>query len=260
MITSIETSLNDQRVQGVDQKLDACRDLLTKQIFTLLAQFASIRKILDAHTDSVSILEAPLSAEQGALQHDLRTTFTRMQAQTVELEQAVSLLRAKLADVSQAKGAGRNRPTVEAVTKTIATMMGMVEGKSTDIDVLESQMRRLGVDMATTASPSREGSPFNTPRKGAGRIPMTPGSRGSVDGSSYHTPESASRSINFRASVNGSVRHSRLRTVEGAEESDFPLQDAAVYKAKKSRREHLNANLKKTFEDKPAKVRGVDDW
>lgn len=261
LILSIEKSLNDQRVQGVDEKLDICHDLLTKQIVTLLTQLVSIRKILDAHTDSVAIIEAPLSAEQGALQHDLRTTFTHMQAQTVELEQVVSLLRAKLADASQVKGAGRNRPTVEAVTKTIGTMMGMVEGKRTEIDVLEAQMRRLGVDVATAGPTSREGSPFATPRKGvAGRIPTTPGSRGSIDRSAYHTPESASRGINFRASVNGLMGQSRLRSVEGAGEPVFPQEDVTVYKAKKSRRQHLNANLKQAFEDKQAKVREVDDW
>ncbi|KAJ5328098.1 Nuclear pore complex protein [Penicillium brevicompactum] len=258
IIASVEKTLNDQRVQGVDEKLSACRDLLTKQIVTLLSQFASIRKILDAHTDRVAILQAPLSAEQGALQHDLRTTFTNLQAQTVDLEQAVSLLRAKLADVSQVKGTNRNRPTVEAVTKTIATMMSMVEGKRTDIDVLEAQMRRLGVDVSVAGSSSREGSPFSTPRKGAaGRIPMTPGS---VDSSSYHTPESGSRGINFRASVNGSVRKSRLRSVEGAEELEFPQEDTIAYKTKKSRRQQLNTNLKQAFEDKQAKVRSVDDW
>ncbi|KAJ9490347.1 hypothetical protein VN97_g2915 [Penicillium thymicola] len=261
LIASIAQSLDNQRVQGVDEKLGACRDLLTKQVVTLRGQFASIRKTLDAHTDIGAILEAPLSAEQGALQHDLRTTFTNIQVKMTALEQAVSLLRAKIADIPQVNGTSRNRPTVEAVTKTIATMMSMAEGKSTDIDVLEAQMRRLGVDVAPTGPPSREASPFSTPRKNvAGRIPMTPGSRGSVDGSAYHTPESASRGLNFRASINGSVRQSRLRSVEGASESALPHEDLVQYKAKKSRRQHLNANLKKAFEDKQAKVRDVDDW
>ncbi|OQE46377.1 hypothetical protein PENCOP_c001G05331 [Penicillium coprophilum] len=261
MITSIGESLDKQRVQGVDEKLDACRDLLTKQIVTLRGQFASIRKTLDAHTDIGAILEAPLSAEQGALQHDLRTTFTDVQVKMAALEQAVSLLRAKIADIPQANGAGRNRPTVEAVTKTIATMMSMAEGKSTDIDVLEAQMRKLGVDIAPTGPPSREGSPFSTPRKNiAGRIPMTPGSRGSIDGSAYHTPDSVSRGLNFRASINGSMRQSRLRSVEGAGEPAVLQEDVIQYKTKKSRRQHLNANLKKAFEDKQAKVRSVDEW
>ncbi|KAJ5773251.1 Nuclear pore complex protein [Penicillium paradoxum] len=261
MVASISQSLENQRVQGVDQKLDACRELLTKQVVTLRGQFASIRKTLDAHTDIGAILEAPLSAEQSALQHDLRTTFTNIQVQMAALEQAVSLLRAKIADMPQANGAGRNRPTVEAVTKTIATMMSMAEGKSTDIDVLEAQMRRLGVDIVSTGPPSREGSPFATPRKNiASRLPMTPGSRGSIDNSAYHTPESASRGLNFRASMNASIRQSRLRSVEGANEPALPMEDLLQYKAKKSRRQHLHAHLKKAFEDKPAKVRGVDDW
>ncbi|KGO76155.1 Nuclear pore complex protein [Penicillium italicum] len=255
LIASIVQSLDNQRVQGVDEKLDACRDLLTKQVVTLRGQFASIRKTLDAHTAVSAILEAPLSAEQGALQHDLRTTFTNIQVKMAALEQAVSLLRAKIADVPQANGTGRNRPTVEAVTKTIATMMSMAEGKSTDIDVLEAQMRKLGVDIAPTGPPSREASPFSTPRKNvAGRIPMTPGSRGSIDGSAYHTPDSVSRGLNFRASINGSVRQSRLRSVEGAGGPALPQEDAIQYKAKKSRRQHLNANLKKALEHKQAKV------
>lgn len=261
MVASIAQSLENQRVQGVEQKLDACRDLLTKQIVTLRGQFASIRKILDAHTDVGAILEAPLSAEQSALQHDLRTTYTNIQVEMAALEQAVSLLRAKIADIPQANSSGRNRPTVEAVTKTIATMMSMAEGKSTDIDVLEAQMRRLGVDFATAGPSSREASPFSTPRKNiASRLPMTPGSRGSVDGSAYHTPESASRGLNFRASVNGQFKQSRLRSVEGVVEPALPLEDAVQYKAKKSRRQQLNANLKKAFEDKQVKVRSIDDW
>ncbi|KAJ5129639.1 uncharacterized protein N7515_005678 [Penicillium bovifimosum] len=261
VVDSLAQLLDSQRVQGVEEKLNECRDLLMKRIVTLRGQFASIRKTLDAHTDTGAILEAPLSAEQSALQHDLRTTFTDLQAKTAALEQGVSLLRAKIADIPQANGSVRNRPTVEAVTKTIATMTSMAEGKSTDIDVLESQMRRLGIDIAIAGPPSREGSPFTTPRKNlVGRIPITPGSRGSVDGSAYHTPESASRGINFRSSVNGWVRHSRLRDVEGPGELAVPQEDASQYQAKRTRRQHLNVCLKKVFEDKSNKVRDADDW
>ncbi|KAJ5550158.1 hypothetical protein N7461_004856 [Penicillium sp. DV-2018c] len=257
VVDSLARQLDNQRVQGVEEKLDECRDLLLKRIVTLRGQFASIRKTLDAHTDAGAILEAPLSAEQSALQHDLRTTFTDLQAKTAELEQGVSLLRAKIADIPQAGGSNRNRPTVEAVTKTIATMTSMAEGKSTDIDVLEAQMRKLGIDVAMTGPPSREGSPFTTPRKNFGRVPITPGSRGSIDGTAYHTPESASR---FRASINGSVRPSRLRSVNGSGELAVAHEDAGQYQAKRTRRQHLNACLKKVFEDKSTKVRDADDW
>jgi nucleoporin NUP159 len=259
MVATISRSLESQRVQGVEEKLQDCRDLLTKQVITLRSQFAGIRKTLDAHTDIGAILEAPLSAEQSTLQLDLRTAFTDIQAKLADIEQAVSLLRAQIADVPRANGASGNRPTVEAVIKTLNTMMTMTESKRTDVDVIESQMRRLGVEPSSFASPSREGSPFTTPRKAAGRVPMTPGSRGSFDGSAYHTPESASRGLNFRASIVGSAKQSRLRSVEGAGELDVAVEEATRWKTRSARRQHLVQNLKNAIDGKKTKVRGVDD-
>jgi nucleoporin NUP159 len=262
VVAALRTSLNDQRVQGVEEKLAQCHELLTKDIVSLRSLFASIRKILDAHTDTGSIIAAPLSAEQATLQQDLRTNFTEIQAKMAGLEEGVSLLRAKIADIPRTDGtsaSNRKRPTVEAVASTIATMMSMAEGKSSDIDVLEAQMRKLGVDVSTVSS-SREGSPFTTPRKNAGRFPATPGSRGSVDGSSYHTPESASRGVNFRASMNGSAKHSRLRSVEGVGQIAVQ-EETSRWKSKNSRRQHLVGNLKAAIEKKDVKLRTLDeDW
>lgn len=259
---ALSSFLQDQRVQGVAEKLEQCRELLTKDIVILRGQCASIRKTLDAHTDTGAILTAPLSAEQASLQQDLRTSFADIQARLADLEQGVSLLRAKMADIPRPDGTAKTshkRPTVEAVSSTIATMMSMVENKSSDIDVLEAQMRKLGVDVSSPAPGSREGSPFATPRKNAGRLPATPGSRGSVDGSAYHTPESASRGINSRSSIHGSAKHSRLRSVELV--GPLVAQDeSARWKSKSSRRQHLVGNLKKAIEKKETKVRGVDEW
>ncbi|KAJ5287388.1 hypothetical protein N7478_003074 [Penicillium angulare] len=260
-VASLGNSLNNQRVQGVEEKLDQCRQLLTKEIITLRSQCASIRKTLDAHTDTGAILVAPLSAEHATLQHDLRSTFTEIQSKMADLEQSVSMLRARIADIPRADGDSRQsskRPTVEAVTKTIATMMGMAENKSSDIDVLEAQMRKLGVDISNTVPNSREGSPFTTPRKNTGRFPSTPGSRGSVDQSAYHTPESASRGVNFRLSINGSAKHSRLRSVESIAPA-IAQEESTRWKIKAQRRQHLIGNLKKAIEKKEVKVRGVDD-
>jgi nucleoporin NUP159 len=261
LVVTLNRFLDEKRVQGVEEKLEQCRELLRKDIVTLRGQCASIRKTLDAHTDTGSILTAPLSAEQAALQHDLRTAFTQIQASMADLEQGVSLLRAKIADIPRpdGSGSGRKRPTVEAVSSTIATMMSMAEGKSSDIDVLEAQMRKLGIDLNSSSASvvSREGSPFTTPRKNAALIPATPGSRGSIDGSAYHTPESASRGVNFRASVNGSAKHSRLRSVE-LPGSVAAEKEIAKWKSKSARRQHLVKNLKEAIEKKQTKVRGVD--
>lgn len=263
-VAALAGCLQEQRVQGVEEKLDSCRQLLGKDILALRSQCANIRKTLDAHVDSTAIAAAPLSPEQASLQQDLRSTSTSLQAKLADLEQEVSLLRAKLADAPRPDGANgpMKRPTVEAVSSTIATMMNMVESKSGDIDVLEVQLKKLGID--TSASPSvrsREGSPFTTPKKGGLRnFPTTPGSRGSPDGSlsAYHTPDSASRGVNFRSSINGSARASRLRSVEGVGEM-AGKSDSERWRAKTQRRQHLVGGLKKAIEEKKSKVRGVDD-
>lgn len=262
VVDTVAQSLDEQRLQSVEEKLEECRELLTKDIVTLRSQFASIRKTLDALTDTGVILSAPLSAEQATLQHDLRSTYANLQAKMAELEQGVSMLRAKIADIprpDRTGGSSRKRPTVEAVSSTIATMMSMAENKSSDIDVLEAQLKKLGVDTSSSRPASREGSPFTTPRKNIGRFPATPGSRGSIDGSAYHTPESASRGVNFRASISGSAKHSRLRSVDVAGPVTV-REDTSQWKAKTQRRKHLVGRLKDAIEKRDKKVRGVDDF
>jgi nucleoporin NUP159 len=259
-VTLLVSLLENQRLQGVDEKLKGCQDLLSKDILTLRGQCASIRRTLDAYTDAAAIVSAPLSAEQANLQQDLRSASTDIQAKLADLESAVSLLRARIADAPRSDSSRQSakRPTVEAVTSTIATMMNMAESKSSDIDVLEAQLRKMGID--TTGSPaSREGSPFTTPRKPAGRLPATPGSRGSIDGgvSAYHTPESATRGVNFRSSVNGSARASRLRNIETT--TGLATKESAQWKAKMQRRQQIVGGLKQAIEQKKSKVRGVDD-
>lgn len=262
VIGALFQTLDEQRLQDVEEKLAECRMLLTKDVVTLRVQFASLRKTLDALTDSGAIRSAPLSAEQATLQHDLRSTYANLLAKVAELEQGVSMLRAKIADIPQPDGAGggsRKRPTVEAVSSTIATMMSMVENKSSDIDVLEAHLKKLGIDTSSSRPTSREGSPFTTPRKTLGRFPATPGSRGSIDGSAYHTPESASRGVNFRVSVSGSAKHSRLRSVDVAGPMSV-REDTSQWKAKSQRRKHMIGNLKNAIEKKEKKVRGFDDF
>ncbi|RAK73035.1 FG-nucleoporin NUP159 [Aspergillus fijiensis CBS 313.89] len=257
-VVMLAASLEQQRVQGVEEKLESCRELLSKDIITLRGQCASIRKTLDAHTDTTTMHFAPLSAEHANLQQDLRSASTEIQAKLADLESAVTLLRAKIADVPPSGGSrhATRRPTVEAVTTTIQKMMEMAETKRTDIDVLEAQLKRLGIDTTAPAA-SQEGSPFATPRKSTGRFPTTPGSRGSVDGP-YHTPDSASRAINFRSSINGSARASRLRNVEAVQDL-VSSEETAQWKAKVQRKQHIVESLRSAIGAKKSRVRTVND-
>lgn len=253
----------EHKVDDVEEKLEQCREILSRDVVTLRGQCASIRKTLDAHTDAVAIRSAPLSAEQISLQQDLRTVSTEIQAKLVDLEQKVSLLRAKIAEIPRPDGANGSRqtwkrPTMEQVASTISTMMNMAETKSSDIDVLEVQLRRLGLDVAAPPS-NREASPFSTPKKASMRFPVTPGSRGSLDGAltAYHTPESA-RMANFRSSINESARMNRFRSV-GDIGDMVTRDDTERWKTKAQRRKHLVGSLKTAIGEKKSKVRGVDD-
>ncbi|KAL5000380.1 hypothetical protein BDV10DRAFT_162615 [Aspergillus recurvatus] len=260
-VSVLADSLEKHKVEEVEEKLESCRELLSKDIFALRSQCASIRKMLDAYTDAASIVSAPLSAEQANLQQDLRTSSAEIQSKLADLESAVSILRAKIADAPRADGSqpATRRPTVEAVTSTIATMMNMVESKSGDIDVLEVQMKKLGFDTSVVPT-SREGSPFTTPRKGLSRPSATPGSRGTLDDpvSSYHTPDSTSRGLNLRSSINGSAKASRLRLMELVGDLGN-RKEVAQWKTKMQRKQHLMGSLRKAIGEKERKFRSLDD-
>lgn len=256
----LQDSLEEQRLRGVQDKLDECQQLISRDIFILRGQCATIQKTLDSYTNTVVVRSASLSAEQATLQQDLRKASAAIQSQLADLEQAISLLRAKIADSSRHDGANGSvsarrstkKPTVEAVTSTISTMMSMAENKSSDIDVLESQMKKLGLDLQ--GSSSREGSPLTTPLKRVGfKVPATPDSDRQ---SSYHTPESTSM---FRSSMNGSARHSRLRSVNNIELDYVSGQDSDHWKARAQRRKEIIGNLKVAVAHRHVKVRTLDD-
>ena len=255
--------LDQKRIHNVEEKLDRCRNILSNGVLNLRGQCAVIRKTLDAHTNTASALSASLSAEQVNMQQDLRTASTATQARLAELEQGISLLRARIADASHHGGApsggmprsSTRKPTVEAVTSTIGTMMNMAESKSSDIDVLEARMKRLGIDVPGTplASNHEGSSPLSTPKKGL--FPSTPRSaNGST--TAYHTPDSTGR---FRQSANGSARTSRLGDVEGTEDYLIHRRASGHWKERTRRRKHLVDNLRHALAGKKPRVRGVDE-
>ena len=79
-------------------------------------------------------------------------------------EEGVLELKTKLATASGGRRGG-TVPTVEAVENTIRKMTLMAEERSGDVDVLEQQMRRLGM---STDGDSRPGSSRRPPRGSSG--------------------------------------------------------------------------------------------
>lgn len=261
-VDTLERRIQQGKLEKTEDKLKKCHELLSKDIVSLHSQCAGIQKTIDTHTDTAATVSAPLSAEQAALQQDLRKSSTEVQSKLADLEREISLLRAKISETPQtdtsANGSvAKKKPTVEAVTMTISTMTKMAEKKSTDIDVLESRLRKLGLNPSEPAN-SREGSPFATPpRKGVARYPVTPGSRDSRDGgtrSEYHTPESGAH---LRSSLGASGRKSALRRINGVDA--VSLSDQDKWKSKMNRRKEIVTDLKTAVGERKFKVRAVDD-
>ncbi|KIW16117.1 hypothetical protein PV08_06168 [Exophiala spinifera] len=218
--TVLAQLLSESQVDDFNGKVQQCQNLIGRDLFELRTKLTSIRKTIHALSSSEHGITAPLSAEQATLQHDLRKAFTAVQTKLVQVEDCISVLRAKIAQATPTETVSRRnsmlgrassqkKPTVEAVAKTVGKMMSMAEQKSADIDVLESQLKKLDLGLASSTISTGEAvknpaTPVHGRRSVNGA--STPGSTGTV----YHTPGSAfsgsTRSTrNFRASQNGGL-------------------------------------------------------
>ena len=150
--------LEQSRVTAVREKLNICREM-RRQLHKTRSKRQDITKIIDAKSDQTemdSLRSAPLDPAQSVMQHDLRRDFQQFQRRLWEAEEAITVLRAKLAsyESNNGKSTTLKKPTVEAVTNTIRKMTSMVEKRTLDINVLETHMRHLGLSSPHTRPPS----------------------------------------------------------------------------------------------------------
>lgn len=153
--------LQNGRLQNVQEKLDASRDL-RKDFAKLRTKRAEIKRFFDTKADpeqKEALRAAPLNDDYAVQQHKLRRKFADVQKSIAEVEEKITMLRTSLAAGDPNKDAPLKRPTVEAVTNTILKMTTMIEKKSGDIDVLENQMRKLCIPSINQPL-NREGSSF----------------------------------------------------------------------------------------------------
>ncbi|RDA92867.1 hypothetical protein CP533_2851 [Ophiocordyceps camponoti-saundersi (nom. inval.)] len=154
--------LEDGRVQDLDDKLDACHEM-TRDMQRLRAKQEDLRRVMVARLDPEQVEVArtlPLSAEQAAQQNELRRQFGMFSKLLAQAEEALTLLKTRIASASSSSGKGFNSvPTVEAVMRTITKLTSMAEKQSGDVDVLETQMRKIGLGTS-----SRDASPMVTPQ------------------------------------------------------------------------------------------------
>ncbi|KAI5289908.1 hypothetical protein KEM54_002928 [Ascosphaera aggregata] len=154
------------------------QDLLGKDLVRLRGQCIAMRRTIDAHTDLAAVSSAPLSAEQGSIQFDLRKASMELNTKVADLERDLTNLRAKLAEIT---GGEDYKPSTSAVASTIAIMAGMVQEKTTAVDELEMQMRKLGINI--TANSFDESVHLNASLKGIADMFLNP----RVDSGAPHT-------------------------------------------------------------------------
>ncbi|KAH7328871.1 hypothetical protein B0I35DRAFT_385799 [Stachybotrys elegans] len=169
--TELYPDLEEGRVQDLEEKLQACQEL-GKDMHRLRAKQEDLKRILmtKMDPDQADVAKSmPLSAEQAAQQNELRREFTNFAKLLAQAEEALTLLKTRIASASSTSGRGNsNVPTVEAIIRTIGKMTSMVEKRSGDIDVLENELRKMRL-----SSVSREASPMMTPQgKRSVKFPM----------------------------------------------------------------------------------------
>lgn len=256
----LEQKLEEGQIQDVQKKTAECREL-RKNAASLRAKGGDVAKAVEARSNpqvAESARTAPLRLEQATQQHELRKQCMRFQKLLGEVEENITMLRAKLASCETGNAGGRplKKPTVEAVTNTIMKMTSIVEKKSGDIDLLESQMRHLRFSSAALSQSSREGSPFTplhpspSPKRKLFPRPGGGGSSALQNGHSQtHTP-SRSTTANGHGHGHGGTPRKAMQ--------DVTPEEAQRYREKARRRQDVNSIMREAFSRSGPRIKTLD--
>lgn len=163
--------LDAGRIQGVHDKLSQLRRLILEKA-KLMTRINDIRRQIINRKDPErleSSRKAALPKELADTQKTLRAEYAKLLTFLSQAEEATILLRSRLASHSASGGNTGAVPSMDAVKKTIIKMTAMAERKNNDIALLESQLRKLGLQ--DPSRPTSSSSPANgatTPRRSRG--------------------------------------------------------------------------------------------
>ena len=137
--------LDSERIDDKEEKLTELHSM-RRELVRAKNKLKEVKRFLEQALDEDEKEQrrnAPLDKGTEARQKEIRKEMARFLKVLVEAEEAVSMLKVKLATAG--RQAGGQVPTVEAVEKTVKKMTQWAEEKGADMDVLESQMRKLGL-------------------------------------------------------------------------------------------------------------------
>ncbi|KAF2466810.1 uncharacterized protein BDR25DRAFT_345395 [Lindgomyces ingoldianus] len=162
----LEQVLEAGKTQHVFEKLAQLARLLSDGS-KLSTKLNEVRREIINRKDperTETLRKASLPKEQADQQRALRTQYANLLSLLSKVEEAVVVLRSKLAAHNAVNGKTAAVPTVDAVKKTINKMIAMTEKKNSDILLLEAQMRKIGLE-ASSRPTSPSSRTFGTPSR-----------------------------------------------------------------------------------------------
>lgn len=165
----LEQELAQGRVQNVLDKLGQLARLFVAK-GKLETKVNEVRRQMINRKDpekAEGLRKASLPKELAEQQKALRGEYARLLTLLSQAEEAIILLRTKLASYNAGNGKSDAIPTVDAVKKTINKLIMITEKKNNDITLLESQLRRIGITESSrpnSSSSRQQGTPLRRSR------------------------------------------------------------------------------------------------
>lgn len=281
LIEGLDNGLEKGRVENSAGKIADLQDE-EKELVKLGHRTADLRRQLATRTDPAQRAaqqNAALPPETAAQQTELRQSVQRLQSLLAEAEESMGLLGADLASLpSTNASSARNVPTVEAVTNTILKLTAMVEKRSGDVDLLESQIKRLPRGLAslklnddyeddlvgamrgskllaasTTANGSPRASTTQRPRMAANGDPL--GMSGMFGASRIRTPPGLRQSGMFSPGASAFGRSTMSAGGSARKKmQDVSAEEAEEWLKKREARRRVVGNLKEKVEGRGVRV------
>ena len=167
----LSKELDAGRIQNVHDKLTQLRRLILEKA-KLMTRINDIRRQIINRKDPEKIessRKAALPKELADTQKALRADYAKLLTLLSQAEEAAILLRSRLASHNASAGNTSAVPSMDAVRKTIIKMTSLAERRNNDIALLESQMRKVGLqDPSRPASSASHANGATTPRRSRG--------------------------------------------------------------------------------------------
>lgn len=169
LVTNLEADLTEGRVQDVQNKMNQLSALLNRSA-KLTTKLNDIRRQIINRKDpekAEALRKASLPKELAEQQKALRTEYAKLLSQIGQGEEAMLMLKSKLAAHNGMNGKTGAVPTVDAIKRTIQKMIQLTEKRNNDIMVLESQLRKIGLGESSrhaSSSPRAMGTPSRSSR------------------------------------------------------------------------------------------------